>query len=327
MSKEEDNPKKSKSSEVFKKYKYSKGNDKINSTSHVQPVNTYNNLRKNFNKRGLKSTLASSPIFLQKLSATAATKESNEKETMFQKCDQDNHRQNGIKSRITNDPNILEVFTDDGELENMTDYQFNSNKAGTKTASSHLGMHTDYNGIVLLDEKEMIVDIWNEVNKSDDDKSGGYTSASVRETSKPNDISYSKHVVPKSFEYINISGERRKHIRIVKYKDKKDSVHTKKKVTTTNANLPVLATTNTKISCSGRKTTSTHQQKQDSTQINQLVIETTEKTAENHSTGKVDSSNSINIFHVEDTSSRKKLFQVDESNTKQDIPQKNYSNK
>ena len=75
-SKEEDNLKKSKASEVFEKYKFSKGNDKINSTSHVQPVNTYNNLRKNFNKRGLKSTLASSPIFLQKLSAAAATKES-----------------------------------------------------------------------------------------------------------------------------------------------------------------------------------------------------------------------------------------------------------
>ena len=72
---------------------------------------------------------------------------------MFQKCDQDNHRQNGIKSRITNDTNVLEVFTDDGELENMTDYQFNSNKAGTKTASSHLGMNTDDNGTALLDEK------------------------------------------------------------------------------------------------------------------------------------------------------------------------------
>ena len=54
MSKEEDNPKRSKASEVFKKYKYSKGNDEIKSTSHVQPVNTYNNRRKNFNKRGLK---------------------------------------------------------------------------------------------------------------------------------------------------------------------------------------------------------------------------------------------------------------------------------
>ena len=76
----------------------------------------------------------------------------------------------------------MEVFTDDGVLENITDCQFNSNKAGTKTASYHLGMNTDDNGIVLLDEKEMIVDIWNEVNKSDNDKSGGYTSASVRET-------------------------------------------------------------------------------------------------------------------------------------------------
>ena len=188
-------------------------------------------------------------------------------------------------------------------------------------------MNTDDNGIVLLDEKEMIVDIWNEVNKSDYDKSSGYTSASVMKTFKPNDTSHSKHEVPKSFEYINISEERRKHIRIVKYKDKKDSVHRKKHVTTTNANLPVLATTNTKISRRGRKTTSIHQQKLDSTQIDQLVIETTEKTAVNHSTGKVDSSNSINMFHVEDTSSRKKLFKVDESNTKQDILQKKYSNK
>ena len=40
---------------------------------------------------------------------------------------------------------------------------------------------------------------------------------------------------------------------IVKYKDKKDSVHRKKKVTTTNDNLLVLATTNTKIACRGRK--------------------------------------------------------------------------
>ena len=116
-------------------------------------------------------------------------------------------------------------------------------------------------------------------------------------------------------------------LRTVKFKDKKDSVHRKKKVTTTNANLPVLATLNTKLSRSGRKTSSIHQQKQDSTRINQLVIETTEKTAENHSIGNVDSSNSINIFHVEDTSSRNKLFQVDESNTKQDILQKKYSNK
>ena len=53
------------------------------------------------------------------MSTAAATKESREKEKMFKKCDQDNHRQNGIKSRITNDPNILEVFTDDVELENI----------------------------------------------------------------------------------------------------------------------------------------------------------------------------------------------------------------
>ena len=69
------------------------------------------------------------------------------------------------------------------------------------------------------------------------------------------------------------------------------------------------------------------QQRQDSTKINQLVTKNSEKISENHSNGKVDRSNSINIFHVEDTSSRKKLFQVDESNTKQDILQKKYSSK
>ena len=57
-----------------------------------------------------------------------------------------------------------------------------------------------------------------------------------------------------------------------------------------------------------------------------FAVKTTEKTTENHSIGNVDSSSSINIFHVEDRSSRNKLFQVDESNTKQDILQKN-SNK
>ena len=72
---------------------------------------------------------------------------------------------------------------------------------------------------------------------------------------------------------------------------------------------------------------SIHQQKQDSTRINQPVLETTEKTTENHSIGNVDSSSSINIFHIEDRSSRIKLFQVDESNTKQDILQKKYSSK
>ena len=76
MSKEEDNPKKSKASEVFEKYKFSKGNDEINSTSHVQPVDTDNIRKKNLSKRGLKSTLVSSPIFLQKISGAAATKES-----------------------------------------------------------------------------------------------------------------------------------------------------------------------------------------------------------------------------------------------------------
>ena len=103
------------------------------------------------------------------------------------------------------------MFTDDGELKNMKDYQFTSNKAGTKTASSHLGMNTDDNGIALLDEKEMIVDIRNEFNKSDNNKSGGYNSASVREITKSTDISHSTLKVPKSFTYINISEERRKN--------------------------------------------------------------------------------------------------------------------
>ena len=149
------------------------------------------------------------------MSAAAATKESREKETTFQKCDQDNHRQNGIKSRITNDPNILEVFTDDGELENMKDYQFTSNKAGTKTVSSQPGMNIDDNGIALLDDKEMLVDIRNEVNESYTDKSGGHTSASVRNISKSTDISHSKLEVPKYFNYINLSQERRKNTTII----------------------------------------------------------------------------------------------------------------
>merc|ERR1712238_545503 len=167
MSKEKDNRKKSKVSEVFEKSKLEKtreekkkedkrreekrSEEKRREKSHVQPVDTDKIRKKNFSKRGLKSTLVGSPIFLQKLSAAAATKENREKEKMFQKCDQDNHRQNGIKSRITNDPNILEVFTDDVELENIKDYQFTSNKAGTKTASSQPGMNTDDNGIALLD--------------------------------------------------------------------------------------------------------------------------------------------------------------------------------
>jgi len=207
MSKEEDNRKKSKVSEVFEKSKLEKTREdkrrqekrrvekrieekrkedkrREKKRSEEKPVDTDKIRKKNFSKRGLKSTLVGSPIFLQKLSAAAATKENREKEKMFQKCDQDNHRQNGIKSRITNDPNILEVFTDDVELENIKDYQFTSNKTGTKTASSQPGMNTDDNGIALLDVKEMIVDIKNEVNKSDTDKSGGYTSASVREISK-----------------------------------------------------------------------------------------------------------------------------------------------
>merc|ERR1712238_123393 len=202
MSKEKDNRKKSKVSEVFEKSKLEKTREdkrrqekrrvekrieekrREKKRSEEKPVDTDKIRKKNFSKRGLKSTLVGSPIFLQKLSAAAATKENREKEKMFQKCDQDNHRQNGIKSRITNDPNILEVFTDDVELENIKDYQFTSNKTATKTASSQPGMNTDDNGIALLDVKEMIVDIKNEVNKSDTDKSGGYTSASVREISK-----------------------------------------------------------------------------------------------------------------------------------------------
>ena len=152
-SKEEDNRQKSRASEVFDKYKSLKRNDDINSKSHFQPDETDNIRKKNCSQRRLKSTLVSKPIYLQKMSAAAATKERSEKETIFQKCDQDNLRQNGRKIRITNEPNNLEVFTDEDELENMIEYKFNSNKAGTKTASSHLGMNTDDNGTALLDEK------------------------------------------------------------------------------------------------------------------------------------------------------------------------------
>ena len=79
-----------------------------------------------------------------------------------------------------------------------------------------------------------------------------------------------------------VHGKYDNKLRIVKYKKKKDSVHRKKKVTATNDKLPILATINTKLSRRGRKTTAIHQQKQDSTRINQLVIETIEKTTENY---------------------------------------------
>ena len=97
----------------------------------------------------------------------------------------------------------------------MKEYQFTSNKAGTKTASSQPGMNTDDNGIAILDEKDMIVDNRNEVKKSDTDKYGGYTSASVREISKSTDISHSKLEVPKPFKYINISEERGKNTTVI----------------------------------------------------------------------------------------------------------------
>ena len=144
--------------------------------------------------------------------------------------------------------------------------------------------------------------------------------------------SYELSTVPEEEQYRNkipnkisnknlgtVHGKYDNKLRIVKYKNKKDSDHRKKKVTTTNANLPVLATINTKLSRRVRKTTTIHQQKQDSTRINQQVLETTEKTTENHSIGTVDSSSSINIYHVEDRSSSIKLFQADELDTKQDI--------
>ena len=54
-------------------------------------------------------------------------------------------------------------------------------------------------------------------------------------------------------------------LRIVKYKNKKDSVHRNKKLPITYANLPILATINTKLSRRGRKTTTIYQQKQNST--------------------------------------------------------------
>ena len=152
--------------------------------------------------------------------------------------------------------------------------------------------------------------------------------------------SYELSTVPEEEQYRNniptkisnkdlgtVHGKYDNKSRIVKYKSKKDPVQRKKKVTTTNANLLVLATINTKLSRKVRKTTTIHQQKQDSTRINQQVLETTEKTTENRSIGTVDSSSSINKSHVEDRISSFKLFQVDESNTKQDILQKKYSNK
>ena len=148
--------------------------------------------------------------------------------------------------------------------------------------------------------------------------------------------SYDLSTVPEEEQYRNniptkisnknlgtVYGQYDNKLWIVKCKNKKDSVHRKKKVTITNANLLVLATINTKLSRRGRKTTTIYQQKQDSTRINQPVLETTEKTTENHSIGNVDRISSVDIFHVEDRSSSTKLFQVDESNTKQDILQKN----
>ena len=73
--------------------------------------------------------------------------------------------------------------------------------------------------------------------------------------------SYDLSTVPEEEQYRNtistkisnkdlgsIHGKYDNKLRIVKYKNKKDSVHRKKKVTNTNANLPVLATINTKLS-------------------------------------------------------------------------------
>ena len=93
---------------------------------------------------------------------------------------------------------------------------------------------------------------------------------------KKQPIICSEEVDTKSSEYRNkiptkishkdlgtVHGKYDNKLRIVKYKNKKDSDHRKKKVTTTNANLPVLATINTKLSRRVRKTTTIHQQKQE----------------------------------------------------------------
>ena len=159
-------------------------------------------------------------------------------------------------------------------------------------------------------------------SKEDDTKSYDLSTVSEEEqyiNNIPTKISNKNLVI--------VHGQYDNKLRIVKYKNKKYFVHRKKKVPITYANLPVLATINTKLSRRGRKTTTIRQQKQDRTRINQPVLETTEKTTDNHSIGNVDRSSSINIFHVEDKSSSIKLFQVDKSNTEQDILQKKYSNK
>ena len=57
-------------------------------------------------------------------------------------------------------------------------------------------------------------------------------------------------------------------LRTVKFKNKKDSIHRKRKVTTSNVNLPILATINTKLSRCERKTSPIHQQ-------NKIVLELT----------------------------------------------------
>ena len=95
--------------------------------------------------------------------------------------------------------------------------------------------------------------------------------------------SYDLSTVPEGEQYRNniptkisnknlgtVHGQYDNKLRIVKYKNKKDSVHRKKKVTITNANLPVLATTNTKLSRRGRKTTAFHQK-------NNIVLELTNR--------------------------------------------------
>ena len=57
-----------------------------------------------------------------------------------------------------------------------------------------------------------------------------------------------------------VYGQYDNKLRIVKYKNKKDSVHRNKKLPITYANLPVLATIKTKLSRRGRKTTPIYQQ-------------------------------------------------------------------
>ena len=278
-------------------------------------------------RRGSKGSLVDSPLFRRKLMEIAGTEKKEAEESIFRQSDQVNQANNST-SLIQN----VDIDLAKTEKENLREIITDNVAENFQSQSNYQDENNDISLVEVLVETPSIKSRSTDCtlkSKEEDNRKKSKASEVFEKykfLNRNDDINSKSHVQPVETD-INNSEERRKQIRIIKYKDKKDSVHSKKNVTTINDNLPVLAITNTKISCRGRKAISIHQQKQDSTQINQLVIETTEKTAENHSIGKVDSSNSINIFHVEDTSSRKKLFQVDESNTKQDILQKKYSSK